>query len=104
MLINDIGEFVELITGLDVVGSEPAALKERYILVELVVLAGVDLGILLIKRVRGGVSRKLQGGRQWDARSAWLRRAVRKGALATRLPTQVYPRGGPTGVMVVVEA
>ena len=49
VLINHVGQMVELVAGLDVVGSRPAALEECHVLVELVVLAGIDLSDSLIE-------------------------------------------------------
>ena len=103
MLINHVGQFVELVAGLDVVGSPPAALEERHVLVELVVLAGIDLCVGLIERSSSCTGRQRQSGRQRIARSTGLGSAVRIHAYAVRLPIKVYSCGRPAKVVIVVE-
>src|SRR3974377_2021678 len=60
VLANGIGETIELVARLDVVGTAPPALEERYIFVELVVLAGVINGVRAVIGLRTSAPRLLK--------------------------------------------
>src|ERR1700723_3880728 len=67
VLINHVGQMVQLVAELEVVGAPPAALKECDVFVELIVFAGIKQGEALV--VRGGTrsARLRKRGRQHAA-------------------------------------
>src|SRR5882724_5630811 len=64
VLINHVGQMVELVANLEVVRAPPTALEERQVLVELVVLVGVEQGKTAKVGSSGSAARQLQVGRQ----------------------------------------
>src|ERR1700689_1386487 len=64
ILRDRVGQAIELVAPLDVMGTGPAALEERHILVELVVLAGIASGERGNVGSSGCTTGCLQGGRQ----------------------------------------
>ncbi len=108
MLINHVGQVVELIARLDVVSTPPAALEERHVLVELVVLTGIDLSETLIVGSRGRASRQPQIGRQWIAQVIADNRSIvaaRCGCCSQPggLEDKIHTRGRPAKVVIIRE-
>src|SRR6266852_2239025 len=68
VLINHVGQMIELVAELEVMGSAPAALEKGNVLIELVVLAGIKQTVALIIGRSGSAAGLLQGG--------WKRSAV----------------------------
>src|SRR5580658_6006583 len=111
---------VQLVADFDVVGAPPAALEERDVLVELVVLAGIELRITLIVGSGGRAASHLQAGREGSAPSRTgaidrrgngfviaqryeLSRIRGVSAQATGHIINVYASGWPAEVMIVSE-
>src|SRR5580704_9094401 len=88
---------VVLVTELEVVGSAPAALEERHVLIELVVLVGVKQGEVAIIRGNGGsTGTRLQSSRQWVSIVAQLSGPV-------SAPDGIHSARGVAEVVIVVE-
>src|SRR5205807_3961530 len=64
VLIDHVGQVVELVANLEVVRAPPTALEERHVLVELIVLVGVEQGKTAKVRRSGGTPSQLQAGWQ----------------------------------------
>src|SRR5882724_1565146 len=64
VLINHVGQMVELVANLEVVRAPPTALEERHVLVELVMLVGVEQGKTEKVGRRGSAARLRQSARQ----------------------------------------
>src|ERR1700678_3987415 len=100
---------VKLVASLDVVGSQPAALEKRHVLVELVVLTGIHRSKALVVGRRGGTAVDLQCERQKAGRGTRLRGAIGRyrrpaqRAHAAGLRIKVYAEGRPANVVIVVE-
>src|SRR5579863_6355142 len=101
VLINYVRQMVELITSLDVVCAPPAALEERHVLVELIVLTGIDLCETLIEGGSGRTRRQRQTCWQRTARVIKCGRTCR--GQAGGLETQVHSRSRPAKVVIVLE-
>src|SRR2546425_2770065 len=67
VLIDHVGQMVELVANLEVVRAPPTALEERHVLVELVVLVGVEQGKTEKVGSRGSAASLRQSVRQWIA-------------------------------------
>src|SRR5712691_5415071 len=107
VLINHVGQMVELVANLEVVRAPPTALEERHVLVELVVLVGVELG----KTEKVGRSGSAASQRQigWQGIAPRGARSGRGGVLvitsahSTGNPHNVGSRGRPAKVVIVLK-
>ena len=96
VLIDHVGQMVELVAKLYVVRAPPTALEERHVLVELIVLIGVKQG-KTAKVGCGGSARGLrQSGRQGIARIIYSLRA-------SGIPHKVRSCGWPAKVVIVLK-
>src|ERR1700692_4847385 len=97
VLINNVPQAVELVASFDVVSSPPATLEEGDVLVELIVLAGIELSESRLVR-----SRRLPTARPCKVQGVRIAGVIK---LARRCSTEnkIDTAGWPTEVMVVVE-
>src|SRR5229473_60487 len=117
VLIDHVGQMVELVAHLEVVRAPPTALEERHVLVELEVLVGVEQGKTLKVGRSGSAAKLRQSGRQGIARAgsgrdrgvgrgggaACGRGGVIKAAKTTGIPHNVGSRGWPAKVVIVLK-
>src|SRR5580765_3419388 len=107
MLINHVPQTVELITDFEVVGTQPSALEEGYVLVELIVLTGIDLSEPRLMRSGRCARRHLQGG------GIGIARIITGGSLVggraecrperSRIEDKLNPTRRPAEIVVVIE-
>ena len=107
VLIDYVGQPVELIASLDVVGTCPTAFEEGNVLVELIVLAGIDLSKTLIEGSSGRAARHLQSAGGWNRRAP-VRTSCTRGdvlvvasAQATGYVVKVHALGRPSKIVIV---